>query len=117
MSDSTKTTEYSAIDAQTAAAASPHAAKFERVLDVRVEITAELGRRTMRIADVLALTEGSVVEFTKGADEPLDIRVNGQLVARGEAVVLGERYGVRITEVVSPNDRLRSSGLGKEGDA
>jgi flagellar motor switch protein FliN/FliY len=74
----------------------------------------ELGRRHLSIADVLQLSPGSTVEFSKSADEPLDIRVNGQLVARGEAVVIGDRYGVRVTEVLSPSERLRNSGVSRE---
>jgi len=94
--------------------ASQSASDLARVLDVTVELSVELGSRRMRVADVLALTPGSTVEFSKPADESLDIFVNDQLVARGEAVVLGERYGVRITEVVSPNERLRQSGVIRE---
>lgn len=90
---------------------------LERVLEVEVEVTVELGRRRLRIADVLGLSAGTVIEFTKSSDEPLDVLVNDQLVARGEAVVIGERYGVRIVEVVSPNERLRTSGVVKEGAA
>jgi len=87
---------------------------LERVLDVRIQLAVELGRRRVRISEVLSLGPGSVIEFPKSADEPLDVLVNDQLVARGEAVVIGERYGIRITEVVSPNERLRSSGVVKE---
>ncbi len=91
--------------------------QLERVLEVEVELSVELGRRRLRIADVLSLSPGAVVEFSKSSDEPLDILVNNQLVARGEAVVIGERYGVRVIEVVSPNERLRTSGVLKEGAA
>ena len=85
-----------------------------RLFDVNLEFTVQLGHRRMRIADVLSLKPGSVVEFQKAADEPLDILVNDHLIARGEAVVIGERYGIRITEVVSPNERLANSGIVKE---
>lgn len=78
------------------------AADLARVLDVKVEVSVELGRRRVSIAEVLNLSPNSVLEFLKKADEPLDIRVNGRLVAKGEAVVLGDRYGVRVTEVVTP---------------
>jgi len=88
--------------------------ELDRVMDVRVELTVELGKRRVRIAEVIDFGPGSVIEFPKSADEPLDILVNDQLVARGEAVVIGERYGIRITEVVSPNQRLRTSGVIKE---
>lgn len=90
--------------------AAADASGLDLVLDVKVELSVELGRRRMRIADVLNLGPGSVVEFSKPADEPLDVYVNDQLVARGEAVVVGERYALRVTEVVSANDRLRRSG-------
>jgi len=70
--------------------------------DVQVEITLEIGRRRMRIADVLKLSTGQTLELQKAAGEPLDIFVNGKLLGRGEAVVVGDRYGVRITEIVAP---------------
>src|SRR5580704_14103318 len=73
--------------------------------DVEVEITLEIGRRRMRIADVLKLASGQTLELAKAAGEPLDIFVNGRLLGRGEAVVAGDRYGVRITEIVAaPSD-------------
>ncbi len=70
------------------------------VFDVPVEVTIELGRRSMKIADVLKLGPGSILELDKVSGEPLDIYVNNRLIARGEAVVIGERYGVRLTEVL-----------------
>jgi len=72
--------------------------------DVQVEITLEIGRRRMRIADVLKLAPGQTLELAKAAGEPLDIFVNGKLLGRGEAVVVGDRYGVRITQIVAPVD-------------
>ena len=69
--------------------------------DVEVELTVEIGRTRRRIADVLRIAPGQTVELSKAAGEPVDIYVNGQLIGRGEAVVLGDRYGVRITELVS----------------
>jgi len=71
------------------------------VMEVPVELTVELGRRNIRIGEVLRLGPGSVLELTKTNGDPLDIYVNNRLVARGEAVVVGERYGVRLTEVIS----------------
>jgi flagellar motor switch protein FliN/FliY len=78
------------------------------VMDVPVELTVELGRKKTRIGDVLRLGPGSVIELNKGNGEPLDIYVNDRLVARAEAVVVGERYGVRITEVLVVDDSKRS---------
>lgn len=70
------------------------------VMDVPVEVTVELGRRRVRIGEVLRLGPGSVLELSKSNGEPLDIYINDRLIARGEAVVVGERYGVRLTEVL-----------------
>ncbi len=88
--------------------------EIDRILDVTVRLSVEIGRRRIAIADVLSMAPGSVIEFTKAMDEPLDIYVSDQLIARGEAVVIGERYGVRITEVVSHGERLRGSGVSEE---
>ncbi len=70
--------------------------------DVEIEITLEIGRKRMRIADVVKLAPGKTVELDKQAGEPLELLVNGRLIGRGEAVVVGDRYGIRITEIVSP---------------
>jgi len=70
------------------------------VMDVPVEVTVELGRKRVRIGEVLRLGPGSVLELNKANGEPLDIYVNDRLIGRGEAVVVGERYGVRLTEVL-----------------
>ena len=70
--------------------------------DVEVELTLEIGRRRMRIADVVKLGPGRTVELDKQAGEPLELLVNGRLIGRGEAVVVGDRYGIRITEIVPP---------------
>lgn len=101
MSDSQAQQAKPAADSPNPQAAVP-TADLARILDVKVEVTVELGRRRLSIADVLALAPNAMLEFFKRSDEPLDIRVNGRLIARGEAVVLGERYGVRVTEVVKP---------------
>ena len=80
---------------------------LDMLLDVPLQVTVELGRRRMRIGDLLALAKGSVVELDKVAGEPLDVRVNDQLVARGEAVVVNDKFGVRLTDVVSTRERVR----------
>lgn len=99
---------------QTTESASPSRETLSRVLDLKVEMRVELGRRPMRISEVLALGPGAIIDFQKAADEPLDIFVGGRLVARGEAVVIGERYGVRIVDVVSPAERLAFQPEGTE---
>jgi flagellar motor switch protein FliN len=77
------------------------------VMDVPVRLTVEIGRRAMRIAELLRLGPGSILELNKANGEPLEIYANDRLVARGEAVVVGERYGVRLTEVLVGTDSDR----------
>jgi len=77
------------------------------VMDVPVAVTVELGRRNVKIADVLRLGPGSVLELDKANGEPLDLYVNDRLIARGEAVIVGERYGIRLTEVVIDEETRR----------
>jgi flagellar motor switch protein FliN len=72
---------------------------FHVLRDVEVEITVEIGRCKKRIADILRLVPGQTLELGKAAGEPVDIYVNDQLLGRGEAIVIGDRYGVRITEL------------------
>jgi flagellar motor switch protein FliN/FliY len=78
------------------------------LLDVPLQVTVELGRARMTIDNFLRLAQGSVVELNHMAGEPLDIYVNNKLVARGEAVVVKEKFGVRIIDVVSPEKRLEN---------
>jgi flagellar motor switch protein FliN/FliY len=79
------------------------------VMDVPVEVTIELGRKTAKIGEVLRLGPGSILELSKANGEPLDVYVNNRLIARGEAVVVGERYGIRLTEVLVGDERGRGS--------
>ncbi|HVH43283.1 MAG TPA: flagellar motor switch protein FliN [Labilithrix sp.] len=79
----------------------PTAAALGLLRDVEVEVTLEIGRKRMKIGDLLRLGTGQTLELDKAAGEPLEIVVNGRLIGRGEAVVLGDRYGLRITEIVS----------------
>lgn len=76
------------------------------ILDIPLQVTVELGRTKLLVKDVLQLNQGAVVELTKLAGEPLDIFVNSKLVARGEAVVINEKFGVRLVDIVSPNERV-----------
>lgn len=78
--------------------------------DVEVEVTLEIGRKRMKIGDLLRLGTGQTLELEKAAGEPLEIMVNGRLIGRGEAVVLGDRYGLRITQIISPNGDDAGSG-------
>lgn len=81
---------------------------FGLIMDVPMQVTVELGRTKKLIRDILELAPGSVVELDKLAGEPVDIFVNTKLIARGEVVVIDENFGVRVTEIVSPVDRLRT---------
>lgn len=77
------------------------------LLDIPLEVTVELGRAKMLIRDLLQLGQGSILELDKLAGEPLEILVNSRLVARGEVVVVNERFGIRLTEVISPQERIK----------
>ena len=89
-----------------AAAADETPPNFEMLLDVPLEITVEIGRNRMPLRELLALGPGSIVELTKLAGEPLDVLVNGKPIARGECVMANDKFGVRLTDVISPKDRL-----------
>ena len=80
------------------------------ILDIPLELTVELGRTKMLVNDLLQLGHGSIVELNKLAGEPLEICINKKLVARGEAVVVNEKFGVRLTDIVSPIERVKSLG-------
>ena len=75
------------------------------ILDIPLQVTVELGRTKLLVKDILQLNQGAVVELTKLAGEPLDIFVNSKLVARGEAVVVNEKFGVRLVDIVTSNER------------
>jgi flagellar motor switch protein FliN/FliY len=83
---------------------------LDLLLDIRLQLTAELGRREMTIREALSLGPGSVLELDKIAGEPVDLLVNNKLIARGEVVVIDENFGVRVTEVVSPEERMDRIG-------
>ncbi len=76
------------------------------LLDVPLNLTVELGRTRMLVNDLLQLGQGSVVELTKIVGEPLEVHVNEKLIARGEVVVLNDKFAVRLTDIISPKDRL-----------
>jgi flagellar motor switch protein FliN/FliY len=82
------------------------ARKMELLMDVPLEVSVELGRSRMSIQSLLGLGPGSVIELDKVAGEPLDILVNGRLIARGEAVVVNDKFGVRLTDIVSRTERI-----------
>lgn len=97
-----------------AGAGAPNAGKGQQanyqsldfILDIPLKVTVELGRSKMLIKDVLQLSQGSVIELTKFAGEPLEVLVNDKLIARGEVVVVNEKFGIRLTDIISPVERI-----------
>jgi len=78
------------------------------ILDIPLKVTVELGRTSVVIKDLLQLGQGSVLELDKLAGEPLEILVNGKLVAKGEVVVVNEKFGIRLTDIISPVERIET---------
>ena len=77
------------------------------ILDIPVQLTVELGRTRIPIKHILQLAQGSVVELEALAGEPMDVLVNGYLIAQGEVVVVNEKFGIRLTDIVTPSERMR----------
>jgi flagellar motor switch protein FliN/FliY len=91
---------------EAARAAEAAGGNMEFILDIPLEVTVELGRTKLLIHELLKLGQGSVIELSKLAGETLEVLANQKLIARGEAVVINEKFGVRLTEVVSPMERI-----------
>jgi len=122
MSDDNNTAESSAFDEFTAAefeefenVADPkknagngmEEINLDVILDVPVTVSMEIGRTQINIRSLLQLNQGSVVELDRFAGEPLDVLVNGTLIAHGEVVVVNDKFGIRLTDVISPSERVR----------
>ena len=84
----------------------PPVQSLDFILDVPLKVTVELGRSRMAIREILQLTQGSVIELQKFAGEPLEVLVNDKLIARGETVVVNEKFGIRLTDIISPVERI-----------
>lgn len=84
--------------------------ELDFILDIPLDVSAELGRTRLLINELLQLGQGSVIELDKLAGEALEVYVNGKLVARGEAVVINEKFGVRLTDIISPIERVKQLG-------
>lgn len=80
---------------------------IDMILDIPVQLTVELGRTRIPIKHILQLAQGSVIELDALAGEPMDVLVNGCLIAQGEVVVVNDRFGIRLTDIVTPNERMR----------
>ncbi|HEX5656577.1 MAG TPA: flagellar motor switch protein FliN [Polyangiales bacterium] len=88
----------------------PMSEGIERIMEIPLELTVELGRKRIRIGELLSVGVGSVIDLGTAAGAPLSIYANSTLIAHGEAVVVGERYGIRVTDIVSPRERVRRLG-------
>ncbi len=80
---------------------------FDMILDIPVQLTVELGRTKITIRNLLQLAHGSVVELDGLAGEPMDVLINGTLIAQGEVVVVNEKFGIRLTDIITPTERMR----------
>ncbi len=92
---------------QAEAGGSGTAPNLDVILEIPVTVSMEIGRTRMNIRNLLQLNQGSVVELDRLAGEPMDVLVNGTLIAHGEVVVVNEKFGIRLTDVISPADRLK----------
>ena len=112
--------EQAAAPSQPAVSAKPHVFEhfgssggattqndLDMILDIPVQMTVELGRTKMPIKNLLQLAQGSVVELAGMAGEPLDVMINGFLIAQGEVVVVNDKLGIRLTDIITPSERLR----------
>jgi flagellar motor switch protein FliN/FliY len=84
-----------------------HAPNLRFILDIPLQVTVELGRKRLLVHDLLQLHQGSVIELTKQIGEPFEVLVNQKLIARGEVVVINDKFGVRITDIISPSERVQ----------
>ena len=87
--------------------ASPHMHDIEMIMDIPVQLTVELGRTRLPIRHILQLAQGSVIELDGLAGEPMNVLVNGCLIAQGEVVVVNDKFGIRLTDIVTPSERMR----------
>ncbi|KWT95986.1 MULTISPECIES: flagellar motor switch protein FliN [unclassified Variovorax] len=92
---------------QNTAASAAGSVDIERILDVPVQLMAEIGRTRITIKNLLQLSQGSVVELDGLAGQPLDVLINGYLIAQGEVVVVNDKYGIRLTDIVTPSERMQ----------
>ncbi|MBW2066014.1 MAG: flagellar motor switch protein FliN [Deltaproteobacteria bacterium] len=83
---------------------------FDLILDIPLDVSVELGKVKMLINDLLQLGQGSIIELEKSTAEPLEIYVNNKLIARGEVVVVDNRFGIRVTNIISPLERVKTLG-------
>jgi len=107
VADSVAPAAFTNFDAPAAMAPGGTANDLNMILDIPVQLTVELGRTRIPIKHILQLAQGSVVELDALAGEPMDVLVNGFLIAQGEVVVVNDKFGIRLTDIVTPSERMR----------
>jgi len=105
--EATAAAEFEELTDETSPTTSTEDIHLDAILDVPVTISMEIGRTKINIRNLLQLNQGSVVELDRLAGEPMDVLVNGTLVAQGEVVVVNEKFGIRLTDIISPADRIK----------
>ncbi|MCF6281597.1 MAG: flagellar motor switch protein FliN [Candidatus Polarisedimenticolaceae bacterium] len=105
--DPTEVAEFQALEEESVSSTSTGDVNMDAILDVPVTISMEIGRTKIAIRNLLQLNQGSVVELDRLAGEPMDVLVNGTLIAQGEVVVVNEKFGIRLTDIISPSERVK----------
>ncbi|MCP4089726.1 MAG: flagellar motor switch protein FliN [Gammaproteobacteria bacterium] len=107
----TESAQFQELESESAATmAGDTDSSLDGILDIPVTISMEIGRTHINIRNLLQLNQGSVVELDRLAGEPMDVLVNGTLIAQGEVVVVNEKFGIRLTDVISPSERVKRLG-------
>jgi flagellar motor switch protein FliN/FliY len=81
---------------------------LDLIMDIPLDVSVELGKVKMPVSELLQLGQGSIVELTKSVGEPLDIYINNKLIAKGEVVILDEKFGIRVADIITPDERVKS---------
>lgn len=97
-------------EAKSGSTTQPRSRKLDFLYDIPLQVSVEIGRSKVLLRDLLKMAEGYVIELDKLAGEPLDLYVNSRLIARGEAVMVGDKFGIRLTDVISTTDRIEKLG-------
>ena len=108
MVDENDTIDKEVLEEESEQAEEHGARELDFILDIPLELSVELGKTKMLVNDLLQLAQGSIIELNKLAGEPLEVYINRKLIARGEVVVVNEKFGVRLTDVITPIDRVKS---------
>jgi flagellar motor switch protein FliN/FliY len=107
---SAESAQFQQLQDESAVMAGGSDVNLDGILDIPVTISMEIGRTQINIRNLLQLNQGSVVELDRLAGEPMDVMVNGTLIAQGEVVVVNEKFGIRLTDVISPSERVKRLG-------